>query len=167
MKFMDWASAIIAAAIGLAVWTSWSNSPPARKASVAQTVSAVPKEEPFELPPSTESGEPLSDNSRIAAYQRVAESIDKKIAIANVVADCGIRSMDWYGATVRQLEAYRNGPRVAPLLMAMDREELREAQGWSMQITRRHERWLRPNGRSDCARIARLPFPYNDAAYLP
>jgi hypothetical protein len=156
----------LAVIVGVGTMVALRSNPPAARSAPA-IVTPSPAEEAPVLPPATASGDPLSDNPRIAAYQQVAASIDRKIAVANVVADCGIRDMDWYNSVTRRLEDYRNGPAVAPLMMVMNSAELREAQGFDMQITRQHEQWLRPNGRSDCARIAREPFPYNDAAYDP
>ena len=100
-------------------------------------------------------------------YETLAEPIDQKIGNANNIVICRLRDTTWLQAVTENLEEYRNGPLLGSLQAALTPEELREAQGFDIRTYRNWMKYTLPHGLADCPELARMPFVYNDANFLP
>ena len=142
------------------------------------SVSVTPDEVASPAPPSESLAAPADDawvrererpkSSALATYEEAAEPIDRKIALAGIALQCGLRTSDWYGDTVRVLESYRQGPVIGPVMARLSPAELRQAYRFDHLATDGTRKFnAGTDGRPDCQQFAAMPFAQSDTAFLP
>jgi hypothetical protein len=126
---------------------------------------------PTSAPESNEiSVEPDVPDTPLEAYKKAAEPIDRKIALAGVALQCGLRAVDWYNSTVRMLEDYRNGSAFYGITDRLTANERSQAYAFDRQIVADETRFVLGSDRlsaSACREFNAAPYSRTDRAFLP